>query len=238
MGTRGCVAWGTEDNWKGVYNHWDSYPTGLGVEVWEEIKTIGAAKLVEGLKRCGDWREYMNGGICEYCGKKTGQPHSISGIISGIAYNNNLPQYQSKEALLEYFKNLPAWAGRENEVHEMVDDEFAAVELYRKTGFPDPEAEHHEHGSRAQAQFSSDFPDPLFIEWVYLIDLNRNTLSIFAHKPDLNHKNGYPLTGDPVKRADGYMEYGHCAYRHELVATISLDASKGPDWEEIEKSAV
>jgi hypothetical protein len=38
MGTRGCVAVGTLKKWRGVYNHNDSYATGLGREVWQKLQ--------------------------------------------------------------------------------------------------------------------------------------------------------------------------------------------------------
>ena len=40
MSTRGCVAIGTPDAWRGVYNHYDSYPTGLGSAVWHHIQEL------------------------------------------------------------------------------------------------------------------------------------------------------------------------------------------------------
>ena len=34
MSTRGFVGIGTPTDWDARYNHYDSYPTGLGAEVW------------------------------------------------------------------------------------------------------------------------------------------------------------------------------------------------------------
>jgi len=85
MGTRGAVAIGTITDWSGTYNHFDSYPTGLGKDVWDTIKKDGLKNVVNGVKSSGDWREYLSGGVCEYCGKKTGQPHSINGRIMKFA---------------------------------------------------------------------------------------------------------------------------------------------------------
>lgn len=47
MSTRGCLAIGSLYDWKGVYNHFDSYPTGLGPEVWQAIKDGTYTKLIE-----------------------------------------------------------------------------------------------------------------------------------------------------------------------------------------------
>jgi hypothetical protein len=82
MSTRGCVAIGTGKEWKGVYNHYDSYPQGLGIELYEHLQGKDLNQFAEELVSFADWREYLNGGICQYCGNKVGQPHSISGVIS------------------------------------------------------------------------------------------------------------------------------------------------------------
>lgn len=38
MSTRGCIArTANGEGWQGVYQHWDSYPTGLGKELWERL---------------------------------------------------------------------------------------------------------------------------------------------------------------------------------------------------------
>jgi hypothetical protein len=82
MGTRGVVAVRQEDGgWLGVYNHWDSYPTGLGEDVFEATKEIPANQLQNwclALLKNDDWREFVNEGECEYCGiVGLGQPHTI-----------------------------------------------------------------------------------------------------------------------------------------------------------------
>lgn len=57
MSTRGAVGWGNLDGWTGVYNHYDSYPGGLGTEVWEEIRRWGAEEVVRRLQRAGMWQD-------------------------------------------------------------------------------------------------------------------------------------------------------------------------------------
>lgn len=83
MGTRGCVGVYIEGKqWRGVYNHYDSYPEGLGKEVFEHLQTVDVKQFAKDILTFSDWREYRNGGVCEYCGKKgVGQPHSINGVI-------------------------------------------------------------------------------------------------------------------------------------------------------------
>lgn len=86
MSTRGVVAVGNLRLWRVVYNHSDSYPTWLGQQLYEHLtealhngKTL--AEVGRNLLLFDDWRNYLNGGICEYCGKVTGQPHTISGTL-------------------------------------------------------------------------------------------------------------------------------------------------------------
>jgi hypothetical protein len=81
MSTRGCVAIAQGDGWLGVYNHSDSYPTWLGKNLWEHLQGKDLQQFAKELLSYGDWQEYLNGGVCEYCGKKRGQPHTISGVI-------------------------------------------------------------------------------------------------------------------------------------------------------------
>ena len=40
MSTNGCIAFGTLEEWRGLYNHWDSYPEdgGLGGAIWKHLK--------------------------------------------------------------------------------------------------------------------------------------------------------------------------------------------------------
>jgi len=57
MGTRGCVCWREKDgSWLGAYNHFDSYPAGLGEEVWQRCRDKGSMEyLIERLKRYRRW---------------------------------------------------------------------------------------------------------------------------------------------------------------------------------------
>ena len=63
MSTRGCVAIKKGDGWVGVYNHFDSYPTGLGLEVWEELHSLKKKGKVDEfekrLLRCLEWGDYF-----------------------------------------------------------------------------------------------------------------------------------------------------------------------------------
>lgn len=50
MSTRGAIALGTQKAWLGVYNHMDSYPTGLGKDLWNAIKTRGFDRVVDNIR--------------------------------------------------------------------------------------------------------------------------------------------------------------------------------------------
>lgn len=149
MGTRGCVAVRREDGgWQGVYNHWDSYPTGLGEEVFEHVRSIPAKYRQDfalKLLRTDDWREYINDGVCEYCGVAgLGQPHTIV-------------------------------VGTNEHQHT------------RDNGEPE--------GDRL---ITSENPDPLFIEWVYVIDPFKQEIEVL-----------YSASGDGP---DGYTHYSAGTY--------------------------
>src|ERR1039458_5089622 len=62
MSTRGCVAVGTLDKWRGVYNHSDSYPSSLGFSVWnrvaEEYPRGGLRAFCEKLLTSGRWESF------------------------------------------------------------------------------------------------------------------------------------------------------------------------------------
>jgi len=155
MGTRGSVAWREADKVVGVYNHWDSYPSVLGEDVVSQVTEHGMSAVIEGLKQVGDWREYIGGGVCEYCGKTAGQPHSISAICL-ITPSDGPTSPKQKEVQA----NIEA------------------------TGYPDPEAKWHSHGKGKLDHFDP-FDDPLFMEWVYLLKPETNTIEVwhFAQCP-------------------------------------------------------
>ncbi len=194
MGTRGCVAVGNPQKWVGLYNHWDSYPTALGADVWAEWKKN--PNLPKDLLNFDDWRSYLNGGICEYCGKKAGQPHSI---------------------LLNEFTQVPG---------------------------QDPDALYHKHnsGNPTEHHLDQDNADPLFIEWVYILDVENQAIHILSHfgKSDYYRSANSPVPGHRQEQAkvmtdDGFVDYGHCAYKHVLCYTIFLTTPE-PNWAQIENA--
>jgi len=105
MSTRGCVAIGTPKAWEGVYNHYDSYPTGLGKDLWDHLKGKDLKDFAKELMKFDDWRNYLKGGICEWCGRKTTQPHTISGQLISAKYNGKLKFGEYPDVACQYHKH-------------------------------------------------------------------------------------------------------------------------------------
>lgn len=245
MSTRGCVAFGTPEKWRGVYNHFDSYPTGLGREVWERaIVNLASPANPRGLLvwrdkvlNFDDWRAYLAGGICEYCGKPAGQPHSINGLICAHA-GGARPLAELEREYLDKYGPLPAWKDRAGELLKMAQEHWQIGENVRATGYPDPDAKYHQHneGGARKQQLTERRCDPLFIEWIYIIDPDRQEMHVVAHR-DVTPK-GYKESirpGNNHKRLpDGSVDYGHCVYKHVLIKTFDLTKDE-PAWEKLEQ---
>ena len=240
MSTRGCVAIGTPCSWRGVYNHWDSYPTGLGQDVWQHLQTIlsNGGKLEEfacELLSYDDWRAYLRKGICEYCGKRTTQPHSISGVIFSPRLGE---KFETKDQMRRFLCALPAWKGRNAEIKAVIEREWQIRATIERAGYSDPDLQYHEHDTRPveEQHITSDNPDPLFIEWVYVIDPKSATLHVLSHNGKAKPKET-SLKGEGCRPAgNSRWDYGHCVYWHELLGSFSLDGAD-PDWAKLEAKA-
>lgn len=164
MSTRGFVGIGTPDDFDGRYNHFDSYPTGLGPEVWSTVQRFlhddrhvnGFAQRLLGYT---DWRQIANGGRCEYCGKITGQPHTISSQV--------FVHETTATTMDEYASQLQSiYAVSPGRAIELAAEEWPTIENRRRTGYPDPEAQYHEHDSEnpEDAAITPNNVDWLFME--------------------------------------------------------------------------
>ena len=232
MSTRGAIAVrkdGRKDGrWVGVYNHWDSYPTELGKELWDYLHQDGIdlKQFAQDLLKYDDWRNFRDGGICPYCGKVgQGQPHSIRG---DIAYPDIPSRFRDADEVRAYYRQLPAWQGRDADIERQVSLAVSVADNIKQTGYPDPEALHHQHGDLTN-KITSDNGDPLFIEWVYIIDPIKRVLEILAHRRGKG-------THTETSECGGYHEWQSPNYEHYLLATYSLDGNE-PDWKELEARA-
>lgn len=233
MGTRGCVGIGTPKKWRGVYNHWDSYPTGLAEAVWSAATGYeDLRKFAEDLLQFDEWRDFLNGGVCQFCGKKgLGQPHSYSITIDHEMWeslesrpyaadeSNRFRGKNAEEKIRAYWEAMP-WAKEAPEqVKESIKGDLYILDCLRKDGYPDHEKRFHAHseGEVKERQLTETQNDPLFIEWVYLIDPEKRVLHVLAHRSTTR------------KRKSGIHEY-----EHALVGTYPLDGPE-PDWTAVEK---
>jgi hypothetical protein len=83
-------------------------------------------------------------------------------------------------------------------------------------------------------EITSDNPDPLFIEWVYVIDRERRTVTVLTSQHKDNPASKFSNHLVPVKREDGFWDYGTSAYRLVPVCEFPIDGPE-PDWESIEE---
>jgi hypothetical protein len=83
-------------------------------------------------------------------------------------------------------------------------------------------------------EITSDNPDPFFIEWVYVIDQQRRTVTVLTSQHKDNPASKFSLHLVPVRRQDGFWDYGTCVCRHVPVCEFPIDGPE-PDWESIEE---
>lgn len=153
MSTRGCVAVGVPLKWKGVYNHYDSYPTHLGEQVWKYASNKrNLALFCDTILRSGRWEVFLK------------------------------------------------------ERDELPDNRLDYI--------------------------TSENPDPLYIEWVYIIDPDRNMLHVLKQAAVGGSDFSRKRPPRPVMLPGRVVDYGHCAYKHVLVASLDLDGPE-PDWSKL-----
>ncbi len=220
MSTRGSVAWKAGRRVVGVYNHSDSYPTVLGAEVLATLKKRGVEETLALLSGLGDWREIESGGVCQYCGKRTGQPHSISGAIFGFG---SMARRQFVAMRKSQSKGRPdLWAQYEKEIATL--DAITADR--QRTGYPDPDAKMHKHGDGPKDQFNP-FKDAIFMEWVYIINPKLRVVEVWKsveRTPEAEAR--WPRWSRCRDSSSGRV------YSHVHIADVPVDGE--PDWQRIE----
>lgn len=88
---RGSVAIKQGDDWKGIFISEHSTPLEFGEQLWNILQAHWKCldRFSKALLNCGYWQEYVNGGLCPFCGKfDVGQPNQISGHILQIFQEN------------------------------------------------------------------------------------------------------------------------------------------------------
>jgi hypothetical protein len=59
------------------------------------------------------------------------------------------------------------------------------------------------------SRLTSDNPDSLFIEYVYILDPEPATMTVLAHR---GQSRPGPVKDTPERLPDGRVDYGHCVY--------------------------
>jgi hypothetical protein len=220
MSTRGAVAWSEGERVIGVYHHSDAYPTCLGAEVFVRLREHGAGHLLARLRRAGDWREVMGDGVCPYCGKTEGQPHSIAPVMGGFAPWGRSEFVAMRKKQSQGRPEVSAAYRREIVLLDY-------IERNRRTcGYPDPEARYHRHG-RGRADQFAPFADPVNIEWVYVLLAESWAFEVWVSSQRVPGK-GDGIRGSGVVRAS----QSGLVYTHAHVCDVPLVGD--PDWQTIE----
>jgi hypothetical protein len=238
MSTRGFVGIGTPDHWDARYNHWDSYPTALGADVWHTAQQFlqqdghlqGFAQRLLGFT---DWRQMGTDGICEYCGQHTGHPHSINGRIAFLD-QNALPtsRHEIIRQMLVQAKEFLWDAARQASILVDATEEWAIVENLQTTGYPDPQVLYHQHDDPASAAITPNTIDWIFMEWGYIID--PSLLMLHVYKGCVATPISYEkLFIRPSGETDLYTSHRTTGV---LTHTLSLTEPE-PDWDTLEHEA-
>lgn len=73
MGTKGCVAIGNAEHWRGISNNHDSDPKNLGKALWGILQAKrqepnGLQDFATEILRFEDWVDYLCRKVCPFCG--------------------------------------------------------------------------------------------------------------------------------------------------------------------------
>lgn len=175
MGTSGCVGVGTPKAWRGVYCHYDSYPSGLGRKIWHAAeKEGGFESLAKEILRYDCWKSYAQGGVCPLCGEFRGNPVTTTGPVLGWG----LPE--------EIKKIIP----QTTDPRAVAEDQEMTVNV-ALTGVPDPLGTWHTHHNMTaeEAQTDQDGLSPWSTDWLYIIDLDEQVLRIYRSAADTSTDN-------------------------------------------------
>jgi hypothetical protein len=94
---------------------------------------------------------------------------------------------------------------------------------FKATGWPDPHMLLHSHVKDGEADVITDITsDKLFIEWVYIVDIEANRLHVLSHAQIGKQREGLLEIG----AKEGYEERSR--YGHFLVASLDLNRKDFP----------
>lgn len=93
MGTRGIIAFGTPEKWRGNYHHWDSYPTGLGATLWDAYHSAFFNKDLALMEKT--LVDDHLAGLSSICGADFSKPF---GYVSTLPKDLDSPEYEEYQA--------------------------------------------------------------------------------------------------------------------------------------------
>jgi len=187
MSTRGCIGVGRARKFRGIYNHFDNYPSGIGPELWKKLKSYPSAQaFADELLQYDDWRAFINKGVCQYCGHQRGQPHSFGGGIQEAWRYKDEEWIKAglvrvtEKAIRTYWKGMDWAEERPEEVQRQIKADLEVLANVNRTGFPDPQVLFHEHNElpREQHHLSERSIGVSWCEWIYLIDPANERLAV------------------------------------------------------------
>lgn len=90
MSTRGAITYATGDGFRGVYHHWDSYPSGLGSALWKLAQSQELRELLHSLieEHPAGWSTINDKPEC-YCHTRGDPPWEVTeknAAGSGVEY--------------------------------------------------------------------------------------------------------------------------------------------------------
>ena len=100
-----------EKKWLGIFVPPDSSPIHFGPELWGVLQNnfYQLDKFSTELLKCGHWTEYINGGLCPFCGKfGVGHPNVIDSSLLDLVRGNG-PKSMAPDPLFARNTHLPPY---------------------------------------------------------------------------------------------------------------------------------
>lgn len=193
MGTRGVVGFRHNQKDYVTYNHFDSYPTGVGAQVLKQLTCFNLKNINE-LNLIRDKISTIKLINDEYIFDKQEQDVLLREIEAlGFTHNDHNPEHFGNGKVDAYFLLNPI----QGSITPYID----------------------KHHSIPYMIESSDFlMDSLFCEWAYIINLDENVIEFYrGFNKDPESKGRYVFQGiDPNAEPDDYLGVA-------LLGTVSFD---------------
>lgn len=201
MSTRGLVAYSYKGKTYGIYNHYDSYPTGLGKDIQNAlpklIDFLGKDKIqetilnLEKIKDEEDERKLTQEQLDQYYAWQNFFIQDFSEERKEIVQNclnDTLTNEQKKDYRINSLQNKYYPLNKNNTYKDVLlklNDDFTKPLIF---GF-----------ILNQISFAKD---SLFCEWGYVLDFDRDILEVYRGFIKHHHQNG--RFGDTVKEEKEY----------------------------------